>query len=96
VPVLFFVGEHCSRRLPRADALEIGAGAKRRLADEYDAAQERGEVVGRKGGRRTLTDDKGSSKDVGLSYEQIHEARAVRDGYQLYRGTPAVARHNIS
>jgi hypothetical protein len=28
----------------QADALEIEAGAKRRLADEYDAAQERGEV----------------------------------------------------
>src|SRR6185312_13706688 len=30
----------------QADALEIEAGAKRRLADEYDAAQERGEVAG--------------------------------------------------
>lgn len=29
----------------QADALEIEAGAKRRLADEYDAAQERGEVA---------------------------------------------------
>jgi hypothetical protein len=28
----------------QADALEINALAKRRLADEYDAAQERGEV----------------------------------------------------
>ena len=30
----------------QADALEIEAGAKRRLAVEYDAAQERGEVRG--------------------------------------------------
>jgi hypothetical protein len=29
----------------QADALEIEAKAKRRLADEYDAAQERGEVA---------------------------------------------------
>jgi hypothetical protein len=29
----------------QADALEIEAGAKRRLADEYDAAQERGEIA---------------------------------------------------
>ena len=29
----------------QADALEIEAQAKRRLADEYDAAQERGEVA---------------------------------------------------
>ena len=34
----------------QADALEIEALAKRRLADEYDAAQERGEVAtGREG-----------------------------------------------
>lgn len=31
----------------QAKALEIEAGAKRRLADEYDAAQERGEVAKR-------------------------------------------------
>ncbi len=35
----------------QADALEIEAMAKRRLADEYDAAQERGEVARNGGGR---------------------------------------------
>ena len=35
----------------QADALEIEAAAKRRLADEYDAAQERGDVAGHGGGR---------------------------------------------
>jgi hypothetical protein len=35
----------------QADALTIEAQAKRRLADEYDAAQERGDVA-RQGGRR--------------------------------------------
>ena len=34
----------------QADALEIEAGTKRRLADEYDAAQERGEVARRADG----------------------------------------------
>ncbi len=34
----------------QADALEIEAMAKRRLADEYDAAQERGEVGQQTGG----------------------------------------------
>ena len=29
----------------QVDALEIESGAKRRLADEYDTAQERGEVA---------------------------------------------------
>ncbi len=37
----------------QADALEIEAGAKRRLADEYDAAQERGEILAN--GERTFS-----------------------------------------
>lgn len=32
---------------PQVDALDIEALAKRRLADEYDAAEERGDVAGR-------------------------------------------------
>jgi hypothetical protein len=36
----------------QADALEIEALAKRRLADEYDAAQECGEVATSRDGRR--------------------------------------------
>jgi hypothetical protein len=73
------------KRLPmprscQADALEIEALAKRRLADEYDAAQERGEVIGRKGGGSTLPSLKGvTSADVGLTYKEIHEARTIRD-----------------
>lgn len=41
----------------QADALEIEAAAKRRLADEYDAAQERGEVAGHGGGRNFKVGD---------------------------------------
>ena len=60
----------------QADALEIEAGAKRRLADEYDAAQERGEVKAN-GGDRTVPVP--NSEDIGLTRKDIYEARAVRD-----------------
>lgn len=65
----------------QADALEIEAGAKRRLADEYDAAQERGEVAGLRDGRRSSqTEDlKPTASDIGLSHKDIHEARTLRD-----------------
>lgn len=66
----------------QADALEIEAQAKRRLADEYDAAQERGEVKAN-GGARNFTVPKQNSEpsaaDVGLSRKDIHEARIIRD-----------------
>jgi len=50
--------------------------AKHRLADEYDAAQGRGEVKAN-GGDRTVPLP--SSEDIGLSRKAIHQARAVRD-----------------
>jgi hypothetical protein len=59
----------------------IEAGAKRRLADEYDAAQERGEVA-RNGDnlpRVSKHNSKPTAADIGLTNQQIHEARAVRD-----------------
>lgn len=64
----------------QADALEIEAAAKRRLADEYDAAQARGEVK-RNGGDRSSVEDRNtaSSADLGLRRDQIHEARQLRD-----------------
>ncbi|RLP79531.1 hypothetical protein D9R14_07665 [Xanthobacter tagetidis] len=66
----------------QADALDIEAQAKRRLADEYDAAQERGEV-GQSGARTDLV-PKGNevvppASAAGLSRKTIHEARQVRD-----------------
>lgn len=64
----------------QADALEIEAAAKRRLADEYDAAQARGEVaVGRP---KSLADGKSlqpTVSDLGLRHDQIHDARLIRD-----------------
>jgi hypothetical protein len=65
----------------QADALEIEASAKRRLADEYDAAQARGEVVGRHGGGDTTVPARNAATaaEVGLSRKAIHEARTIRD-----------------
>lgn len=54
--------------------------AKRRLAAEYDAAQERGEVAtGRDGPRAGVTDGnaKITAAEVGLSRKDIHDARRV-------------------
>lgn len=63
----------------QADALEIESRAKRRLADEYDAAQERGEVSS--GRPKSLPDGNTSPTvaDIGLSSKQVHDARLVRD-----------------
>jgi hypothetical protein len=63
----------------QADALEIEAAAKRRLADEYDDAQARGEVMGR--ARRCVGDDNApaTAADLGLRRDQIHDARLLRD-----------------
>ncbi len=64
----------------QADALEIEAMAKRRLADEYDAAQERGEIQGAGGDRTKLPDEKFATvADLGLTHKDIHEARQIRD-----------------
>jgi hypothetical protein len=65
----------------QADALEIEAGAKRRLADEYDAAQERGEARTRGGNDKVtkIPDGKFGPKDIGLDDKQLHEARIIRD-----------------
>lgn len=67
----------------QADALAIEAQAKRRLADEYDAAQDRGDVVGKNdGAKKRLPDEKAfpaTAADIGLTHKQIHEARMIRD-----------------
>lgn len=65
----------------QADALEIDAGAKRRLADEYDAAQARGEVAtaGKRSQAERLIEAPPSAADIGLSRKEIHEARIIRD-----------------
>lgn len=73
----------------QADAALIEAGAKVRLADEYDAAQERGEV-GRSGQRNDLVTDGNevapTAADLGFSRKQIHEARQIRDAERVHPG----------
>jgi hypothetical protein len=59
----------------QADALEIMAGAKRRLADEYDMAQERGEV--RRAGKPNSS--RGGELPEGITHKAIHDARLIRD-----------------
>jgi hypothetical protein len=68
----------------QATALEIEARAKHRLADEYDAAQARGEAVGVRGGKRKSVGDANASgpataAELGLARYELHEARLVRD-----------------
>jgi len=70
------VSAHSSRRAADRDA------ANCRLADEYDAAQARGEIakhgeVGR--GRVSKKETLASANDIGLAPKQILAARQVRD-----------------
>lgn len=79
----------------QADALEIEAQAKRRLADEYDAAQERGEVAGHGGARNFNVPNENvetTAADIGLSRKDIHEARIIRDAEKV---DPGVIRRTI-
>lgn len=69
----------------QADALLIESRAKMRLADEYDAAQERGEVAKGSTGRgdKIVADDNdirpATAADLGIRRDEIHEARRLRD-----------------
>lgn len=68
----------------QANALAIRARAEMRLAEEYDAAQERGEVVGAHDGAKKRVDDDNAispatAADLGLRRDEIHEARRLRD-----------------
>lgn len=66
----------------QAHATAIRARAEMRLAEEYDAAQERGEV-GKSGARTDLVSNGNevvpSAADLGLSRKDIHEGRKIRD-----------------
>lgn len=62
----------------QADALTIEATAKRRIADEYEAAQERGEVA-KAGDNQHNREVVPNGNDLGLSRKDIHEARILRD-----------------
>lgn len=71
----------------QGDAARIEARAKIRLADEYDAAQARGEVAKR--GKPVNVPDWNilpTAADVGLGRKDIHEARTLRDAEQASPG----------
>lgn len=72
----------------QARALEIESQAKMRLADEYDAAQERGEVQGHggQGKREVAGSNLPSISELGLRKDQIHEARQFRDAEKAHPG----------
>jgi hypothetical protein len=86
-----------SCRKVMGDALVIETRAQCRLADEYDAAQERGEVQKVGGDRKSkINIPKGNNgptvTDIGLTSKQVHEARAVRDAEKV---TPGAIRKAI-
>lgn len=73
----------------QADALLIESRAKARLADEYDAAQERGEVAGHGGGRNFnvgVRNVETTAAELGLRRDEIHEARQIRDAELAHPG----------
>src|SRR5579864_3457272 len=74
---------NCSRRFAaQADALTIEAQAKRRLAEEYDAAQDSGAVAKHGGMRGNQFGNVGecdvaTSADIGLCRFEIYQAREI-------------------
>ncbi len=71
----------------QANALAIRARAEMRLAEEYDAAQERGEVA-TVGVRANVSDGNVSTAaDLGIARKDIHEARQLRDAEAAEPGT---------
>lgn len=80
----------------QADALLIISKADAQIADEYGAAQERGEVE-KHGGNRLgtkITDDNlalPTLKDLGLSANQVFAARQIRDAEAAQPGIVARA-----
>jgi hypothetical protein len=68
----------------QAHALAIRARAEIRLAEEYDAAQVRGEVArnGQRGPEKARNNNEvrpATTADLGLRHDEIHEARKLRD-----------------
>jgi hypothetical protein len=72
-------------RRSQADALAIEAAADERLAVEYDAAQERGEIRGSRE-RTTSKPEAVGAADLGLSHKDIYEARQIRDAEKAEPG----------
>jgi hypothetical protein len=67
------------------------AAAQCRQADEYEAAQARGEMQGHGGARNfkipTGNLEKAKAAEAGLTLKVLHEARKVRDAEKASPGT---------
>jgi hypothetical protein len=74
----------------KPDALDIEARAKRRLADEYDAAQERGEIRTQRDNQAFSRTEKASGPEI-IPPKELHEARAIRDE----KRDPGVVRQTV-
>jgi hypothetical protein len=80
----------------QANALAIEARAKMRLAEEYDAAYDRGEVQKVGGDRVSIVagnNNAPSIDDLGIRRDEIHEARQFRDAE---RADPGIIDRTIS
>lgn len=77
----------------QADALEIEAMAKRRLADEYDAAQSRGEVKAPNNAKTNSNAEAVSAPEIGLTHKEVHEARQIRDAEEA---SPGIIRDTLN
>ena len=82
----------------QANALAIESRAKMRLADEYDAAQDRGEVATRQHNPGSAGHVEGgnmppaTAADLGIRRDEIHEARRIRDAE---RGDPGLVERTL-
>ncbi len=97
-PELATAVEPCPCR-PQADALEIESQAKRRLADEYDAAQARGEIRTRADNSALSGTEKAGWSDIFENPRVIHEARQIRDAElanRLERVSPRAEAHGFA
>lgn len=77
----------------QADALDIESQAKRRLADEYDAAQESGNVA-KQGRPKNIPGGNvlPTASDIGLTNKEIHEAKIIRNAE---RDDPGIVRRAL-
>ncbi|MCJ2125848.1 hypothetical protein [Methylobacterium sp. J-077] len=76
--------------------MEIEAQAKRRIADEYGAAQSWGEVQTPGGDRKTIVpagnNDRATVTDLDLTRKQVHEARQIRNAEAV---SPGIVRRTL-
>lgn len=85
----------------QAHALAIRARAEMRLAEEYDDAQERGEVAKHGGAERgnqhanVVSRNVATAADLGLRRDEIHEARKLRDAERAEPGVVSRAINNM-